>query len=277
MGTTAISMAHRRWGRRWPGVLPVALMGVGCNALDFLKEPEGLAIQRFAASPAEIVSGGSAALVWDVEGAESVQIEGIGTVPPKGSRQVSPAWSTTYVLTARAGTSSAAATLQVVVQTGPSPSPLPSGSPTPSPIPSVTPTPTSSPSPSPSSSPTPTAVRCGASVTTAGNCRVNVVKPVALPVGQCLELSAVTVSPPCPVGFSTIRSLTFRTTARTSRARLQWRRSADSSDVLQPSSGRIAPNGQTDVTLTDIVLDDRVRIEVVDGEDVLLRFTLRHY
>jgi hypothetical protein len=106
---------------------------------------------------------------------------------------------------------------------------------------------------------------------------VNVVKPVALSVGQCLELSAVTVSPPCPVGFSTIRSLTFRTTARTSRARLQWRRSADSGDVLQPSSGRIAPNGQTDVTLTDIVLDDRVRIEVVDGDDVLLRFTLRHY
>jgi hypothetical protein len=114
-------------------------------------------------------------------------------------------------------------------------------------------------------------------VTTAGNCRVNVVKPVALPAGQCLELTHVSVSQPCPVGFSTIRSVTFRATARTSRARLQWRRSADSGDVLDPSSGRILPNGQTEVTLTDIVLDDRVRIEVVDGDDVLLRFTLRHY
>jgi hypothetical protein len=142
-------MGGRRWGRWWPGVLPVALMGVGCDALDFLRQPGGLAIQRFAASPADITAGGSTALSWDVEGAESVQIAGIGTVPSKGSRQVSPAWSTTYVLTARAGTSSATATLQVVVQPGPSPSPSPSGSPSPSPIPSVTPYPYIEPQPEP--------------------------------------------------------------------------------------------------------------------------------
>src|SRR5918994_342713 len=131
MGTTTMSGGGLRWGRWLPGVLPVALMGVGCDALDFLSQPGGLAIQRFAASPAEISAGSSTALSWEVEGAETVQIEGIGTVPSKGSRQVSPAWSTTYVLTARAGTSSAAATLQVVVQPGPGPSPSPSGSPTP--------------------------------------------------------------------------------------------------------------------------------------------------
>jgi hypothetical protein len=86
-------------------------------------------------------------------------------------------------LTARAGTSSAAATLQVVVQPGPSLSPLPSGSPSLSPSPSVTPTPTSSPSPSPSSSPalspslsaTPVAVSCGQPVAAAGNCAVTIV------------------------------------------------------------------------------------------------------
>lgn len=143
-------MDHRRRGRWWPGVLPVALIGVACDALDFLDKSEGLAIQRFAATPAEISAEGTAALVWDVEGADAVLIEGIGTVPPKGSRQVSPAWSTTYVLTARAGTSSAAATLQVVVQPGPSLSP--SGSPSPSPSSLDTPTPTSSPGPSLSSS-----------------------------------------------------------------------------------------------------------------------------
>src|SRR5687767_11901633 len=115
MGTDVQYVARWRPLRRWPGVLPAALIGVGCNALDLLNQPEGLAIQRFTASPAEIVSGGAAALSWDVEGAETVQIEGIGTVPSKGSRQVSPTWSTTYVLTARAGTSSAMATLQVVV------------------------------------------------------------------------------------------------------------------------------------------------------------------
>lgn len=186
METTAISMGGRRWGRWWPGVLPVTLMGVGCDALDFLSQPGGLAIQRFAASPAEITAGGSTVLSWDVEGAESVQIAGIGTVPSKGSRQVSPAWSTTYVLTARAGTSSATATLQVVVQPGPSPSPSPSGSPSPSPSPSITPTPTPSPSPSPSSSPapspspsaTPVAASCGQPVAAAGNCAVTIVKPV---------------------------------------------------------------------------------------------------
>ena len=151
MGTVVLNTARRRHVRRWPGVLPAALIGVGVVGLDFLNGREGLAIQRFAAAPAEITSeGGSALLSWDVEGAESVQIEGIGTVPPKGSRQVSPAWSTTYVLTARAGTTSVTATLRVDVQSGPSSSPTPSGSPTMSSSRSVTPTPTSSPCPSPS-------------------------------------------------------------------------------------------------------------------------------
>ena len=283
MGTKALGTASRRWGRRWPGVLSVALLGIGCNALDFLREPGGLAIQRFAATPAEIPPGGAASLSWEVEGADTVQIEGVGTVPSKGSRQVSPAWSTTYVLTARAGTSSATATLQVVVQPGPSPSP--SGSPTPSPSPSVTPTPTPSPSPSPSSSPTPSpspspspvAAFCGVPATSAGNCIVNVTKPVALPPGQCVEIISVAATPACPVGFSTVRAITFRVTARTNRARLQWRRATNSSDVIEPSSGRIVPDGTTEVTLTDIVLDDRVRIDIVDGDNVVARFMLRHY
>jgi hypothetical protein len=128
----------------------VALIGIGCLALDFLRLPGGLAIKRFVVVPAEINPDGAAALSWDVEGAETVLIEGIGTVAPKGSRQVSPAWSTTYVLTARAGNSSATAALRVVVQSGPSSSPTPSGSPTVNPYRSVTPTPTSSPCPSPS-------------------------------------------------------------------------------------------------------------------------------
>jgi hypothetical protein len=150
MGTVVLNTARRRHVRRWPGVLPAALIGVGCNPPDVLNQPEGLAIKRFAAAPAEVVSPGTAALSWDVEGAETVQIEGIGTVAPKGSRQVSPAWSTTYVLTARAGTSSVTAAFQVVVQSGPSLSPTPSGSSTLVPSSSVTPTPTSSPGPSPS-------------------------------------------------------------------------------------------------------------------------------
>jgi hypothetical protein len=120
-------------------------------------------------------------------------------------------------------------------------------------------------------------VSCGAPATAAGNCIVNVTKPVAVPAGQCVEVTAVAATPACPVGFSTPRAVTFRVTARTSRARLEWRRADTSSDAIEPPSGRIAPNGTTDVTLTDIVLDDRVRIEIVDGNDVLVRFMLRHY
>jgi hypothetical protein len=279
MGTAATSTGGRRWGRWLPGVLPVALIGVGCEALDFLNQPGGLAIQRFTATPVEIVAGGSASLSWDVEGAESVQIEGIGTVPSKGSRQVSPAWSTTYVLTARAGTSSAAATLQVVVQPGPSqsptPHPSPSVSPTPTPTPSPSPSPSSSPTPSPT--PTPVAVTCGQQASTAANCPLIVVKPDALPVGQCIDLNRVTVTPACPVGFSTVRSINFRLTARTTRSTLQWRRAAENGDVFDPSSGTLAGNGQSDVTLTDIVLDDEAKIAITDGSNVLLRFTLRHH
>ena len=111
----------------------------------------------------------------------------------------------------------------------------------------------------------------------AGNCAVTIVKPVPVPVGQCIELTSVAVTPACPVGFSTVRSIRFAVTARTSRARLQWRRSANSGDVLEPSTGTLASNGRTEVVLSDIVLDDRVKIEIVDGEDVVLRFVLRHY
>lgn len=118
---------------------------------------------------------------------------------------------------------------------------------------------------------------CGQQAATAANCPLIVVKPDALPSGQCIDLNRVTVTPACPVGFSTVRSLSFRITARTSHAALQWRRAATSGDVLDPSSGTIAGNGQTEVALTDIVLDDEVAIAITDGSKVLLRFRVRHH
>ncbi len=57
MGTAATSMGGRRWGRWLPGVLPVALIGVGCEALDFLSQPGGLAIQRFQADHGLVADG----------------------------------------------------------------------------------------------------------------------------------------------------------------------------------------------------------------------------
>lgn len=118
---------------------------------------------------------------------------------------------------------------------------------------------------------------CGQQAATAANCPLIVVKPDTLPAGQCIDLNRVTVTPACPVGFSTVRSLSFRITARTSHSTLLWRRAAENGDVLDPSSGTIAGNGQTNVTLTDIVLDDEAKIAITDGSNVLLRFTVRHH
>jgi hypothetical protein len=106
---------------------------------------------------------------------------------------------------------------------------------------------------------------------------VTILKPAALPAGQCIEVNQVTTSMPCPIGLSTVQSLRFRITAHTSRSTLIWRRAGQVGDVFDPATGKVASNGQTEVTLTDIVLDDRARIEVVSGEDVLLRFVVRHY
>ena len=118
---------------------------------------------------------------------------------------------------------------------------------------------------------------CSAPATAAGNCSLTIVKPTALVSGECIEVNAVNVNQSCPVGFNTSRSLSFDVTAHTSRTGLRWRRSVTSSDVLEPSEGAIARNGTTSVLLSDLVLDSAVTIEIVDGSNVLVAFTLRHY
>jgi hypothetical protein len=96
-------------------------------------------------------------------------------------------------------------------------------------------------------------------------------------VGQCLEVNAITVNQSCPVGINTSRSLRFDVTAHTTRTPLRWRRSATSSDVLSPDSGPVSRDGATSVLLGDLVLDSTLTIEIVDGNTVLLAFSLRHY
>jgi hypothetical protein len=52
-------------------------------------------------NPAVIVSGASAALIWNVSGANSASIDqGIGSVPLSGNQLISPTETTTYTLTA---------------------------------------------------------------------------------------------------------------------------------------------------------------------------------
>ena len=269
---------HRRVpvGPALAWALLVAL--AGCDSLSGLTGgSKSLAVKKFVASPSEILAGSVAILTWDVVGAESVEIDnGIGKVGAKGSKQVKPEQSTTYSLSAKSGSSTADASLRVAVRTDPG-DPKPSPTPTPTPSPTPTPGPTPTPSPSPTPTPTPAPTSCGDPVTSASGCAILITKPVPLPGDQCIEIVAVTLSIPCPVGDGTSLDLGFKVKAKTAADSLTWHRSTDSFDALYPSSGAIASDGISSVSLTDVVLADRVTVEVVDvGGRVRLRLTVRH-
>jgi hypothetical protein len=72
-------------------------------------------IVSFSANPAQIASGASSTLSWQVQNATSVSISGIGSVNPSGSQSVSPADTTTYTLTATGAGGTATATATVTV------------------------------------------------------------------------------------------------------------------------------------------------------------------
>ena len=107
--------------------LALAAIAFACGFVNPSGDGDGkpLAIQRFIAVPATVSAGAATLLSWDVEGADSIEVDnGIGLVQPTGSRSVRPATTTTYRLLAVAGTSLATASIQVVV-TAPGPSPTP--------------------------------------------------------------------------------------------------------------------------------------------------------
>src|SRR5262245_30946301 len=59
-------------------------------------------IMDFKAEPASVRAGQPVTLVWSVENPSGTTIEpGLGRVTPRGSRQVTPAGTTTYTLTVR--------------------------------------------------------------------------------------------------------------------------------------------------------------------------------
>lgn len=73
-------------------------------------------ILRFTAQPASIRAGQMATLTWDTDGADTVSITGLGSVPVRGSRQVSPTQTTMYQLTATGRSGSQTDTVSVVVE-----------------------------------------------------------------------------------------------------------------------------------------------------------------
>jgi hypothetical protein len=75
-----------------------AMLIAGCEYMQTEGPPE---IVAFTVNPAEITAGEKATLLWNVTGAITVTIEpGIGTAPVAGTKEVSPAATTTYILTA---------------------------------------------------------------------------------------------------------------------------------------------------------------------------------
>ncbi|HTV65451.1 MAG TPA: peptidoglycan-associated lipoprotein Pal [Bryocella sp.] len=78
------------------------------------------------ANPNSITAGQSTTLIWKTDYATDVSIDGIGKVDPNGSRQVTPAESTTYHLVARNDSGTQEATARVTVTQPQAPPPPPS-------------------------------------------------------------------------------------------------------------------------------------------------------
>jgi peptidoglycan-associated lipoprotein len=68
-----------------------------------------------AANPSVVQQGQTSVLTWQTSNADSINIAGLGTLPPSGSRSITPDTSTTYTVIARGagGTSQASARITV--------------------------------------------------------------------------------------------------------------------------------------------------------------------
>lgn len=93
-------------------------------------KPQAPRIDTFAAEPTTIERGQSSTLRWTVANATNMAIDqGVGAIQANGSRQVSPANSTTYTLTASSAGGSTTRSVTVNVN-GPPPPPPPAPKPT---------------------------------------------------------------------------------------------------------------------------------------------------
>jgi hypothetical protein len=81
----------------------------------------------------------------------------------------------------------------------------------------------------------------------------------------------------CPSELNTTVGLTFEVDNPKPGRNLWWRRAESSFDVLHPSSGSIAATGRNRVSLSNLVLDRTVTIEVLEADQRLMSFTLKHF
>ncbi|MGB8773733.1 MAG: flagellar motor protein MotB, partial [Terriglobales bacterium] len=70
-----------------------------------------------AANPSAVQAGQSSTLTWQTSNANEITIAGLGTLPPSGSRSVTPSASTTYTLVAKGPGGTNEANARVTVTT----------------------------------------------------------------------------------------------------------------------------------------------------------------
>ncbi|MGA9049678.1 MAG: hypothetical protein WB588_11875 [Dehalococcoidia bacterium] len=94
-------------------LIPILVLLVSLVSSPFIACSEPPAINYFNASPTAITSGQAVTLQWDVSGATRANISGVGAVVPSGQAIVTPATTTTYVLTVPDSTLSLSVTIDV--------------------------------------------------------------------------------------------------------------------------------------------------------------------
>jgi peptidoglycan-associated lipoprotein len=77
--------------------------------------PPAAPTATLAASPSVINQGQSTELTWKTSNADTISIEGVGNIPPSGSRLLTPTGSTTYTLVAKGPGGTEEATTRVTV------------------------------------------------------------------------------------------------------------------------------------------------------------------
>jgi hypothetical protein len=123
----------------------------------------------------------------------------------------------------------------------------------------------------------PTPVPCGTPPDEAPRCSVAVAYADDLPADQRVTLTDLVADRACPSELNTTVGLTFEVEVPKGGRSLWWRRAESSFDVLYPSSGSITEQGKNRVSLSNLVLDQSVTIEVLEGDQRLMSFTLKHF
>jgi len=108
-------------------------------------------------------------------------------------------------------------------------------------------------------------------------CSVAVAYPDGVGTDRRVTLTDLVADRDCPSELNTTVGLTFELDNPKARRNLWWRRAESSFDVLYPSSGSITAAGKNRVSLSNLVLDQTVTIEVLEGDQRLMSFTLKHF